>query len=100
MSKILIIDDQAPIRRVLRDILENESYQVEDVSSGMDALQVIKEQEFDAIFCDIKMDGMDGIETLEAIRQESDTPVIMISGHGTIDTAVEAIKKGAFDFIQ
>jgi len=100
MSKILIIDDQAPIRRVLRDILENESYQVEDVGSGMEALQVIKEQEFDAVFCDIKMDGMDGIETLEAIRQESDTPVIMISGHGTIDTAVEAIKKGAFDFIQ
>ncbi len=100
MSKILIIDDQAPIRRVLRDILENESYQVEDVGSGMEALQIIKEQEFDAIFCDIKMDGMDGIETLEAIRNESDTPVIMISGHGTIDTAVEAIKKGAFDFIQ
>ena len=100
MSKILIIDDQAPIRRVLRDILENESYQVEDVSSGAEALQIIKEQDFDAIFCDIKMDGMDGIEVLEAIRQESDTPVIMISGHGTIDTAVEAIKKGAFDFIQ
>ena len=100
MSKILIIDDQAPIRRVLRDILENESYQVEDVGSGTEALLIIKEQEFDAIFCDIKMDGMDGIEVLEAIRQESDTPVIMISGHGTIDTAVEAIKKGAFDFIQ
>ena len=100
MAKILIIDDQAPIRRVLRDILENEDYQVEDVSSGMEALQVIKEQDFDAVFCDIKMDGMDGIEVLEAIRQESDTPVIMISGHGTIDTAVEAIKKGAFDFIQ
>jgi DNA-binding NtrC family response regulator len=99
MSKILIIDDQAPIRRVLRDILENEGYQVDDVASGMEALQTIKEQEFDAIFCDIKMDGMDGIETLEAIRNESDTPVIMISGHGTIDTAVEAIKKGAFDFI-
>ena len=99
MSKILIIDDQAPIRRVLRDILENEGYQVEDVASGMEALQAIKEQDFDAIFCDIKMDGMDGIETLEAIRNESDTPVIMISGHGTIDTAVEAIKKGAFDFI-
>ena len=90
MSKILIIDDQAPIRRVLRDILENESYQVEDVGSGMEALQAVKEQEFDAVFCDIKMDGMDGIEVLEAIRQESDTPVIMISGHGTIDTAVEA----------
>ncbi len=99
MTKILIIDDEAPIRRVLRDILENENYQVDDASSGMEALQQIKEQEFDAIFCDIKMDGMDGIETLEAIRKESDVPVIMLSGHGTIETAVEAIKKGAFDFI-
>ena len=100
MSKILNIDDQDPIRRVLRDILENESYQVDDVSNGMDALQMIKEQEFDAIFCDIKMPDMDGIEVLEAIKQISDIPVIMISGHGTIDTAVDAIKKGAFDFIQ
>ncbi len=99
MPRILIIDDEAPIRRVLRDILENESYQVDDASTGMEALQQIKEQEFDAIFCDIKMPEMDGIEVLEAIRQESDVPVIMLSGHGTIETAVEAIKKGAFDFI-
>lgn len=100
MSRILIIDDQAPIRRVLRDILENESYQVDDAENGMAALQLIKEQEFDAIFCDIKMPEMDGIEVLEAVKQICDTPVIMISGHGTIDTAVDAIKKGAFDFIQ
>ena len=100
MSRILIIDDQDAIRRVLRDILENEKYQVEDVSNGMDALQLIKDQEFDAIFCDIKMPEMDGIEVLEAVKQICDTPVIMISGHGTIDTAVDAIKKGAFDFIQ
>ena len=100
MPRILIIDDQDAIRRVLRDILENEKYQVEDVSNGMDALQLIKEQEFDAIFCDIKMPEMDGIEVLEAVKQICDTPVIMISGHGTIDTAVDAIKKGAFDFIQ
>ena len=99
MTKILIIDDEAPIRRVLRDILENESYQVDDAATGMEALQHLKEQEFDAIFCDIKMPEMDGIETLEAIRKESDVPVIMLSGHGTIETAVEAIKKGAFDFI-
>jgi len=99
MTKILIIDDEAPIRRVLRDILENESYQVDDAATGMDALQLIKEQDFDAIFCDIKMPEMDGIETLEGIRLVSDTPVIMLSGHGTIETAVEAIKKGAFDFI-
>ena len=100
MSRILIIDDQDAIRRVLRDILENEKYQVDDVANGMDALQLVKEQEYDAIFCDIKMPEMDGIEVLEAVKQICDTPVIMISGHGTIDTAVDAIKKGAFDFIQ
>lgn len=100
MSRILIIDDQDAIRRVLRDILENEKYQVDDVANGMDALQLVKDQEYDAIFCDIKMPEMDGIEVLEAVKQLCDTPVIMISGHGTIDTAVDAIKKGAFDFIQ
>ena len=100
MSRILIIDDQDAIRRVLREILENEKYQVDDVGSGAEALQRVNEQEYDAIFCDIKMPEMDGIEVLEAIKQICDTPVIMISGHGTIDTAVEAIKKGAFDFIQ
>ena len=99
MTRILIIDDEAPIRRVLRDILENESYQVDDAGTGLEALQIMKDQDFDAIFCDIKMPEMDGIETLDAIRQISDTPVIMLSGHGTIETAVEAIKKGAFDFI-
>ena len=99
MPRILIIDDEAPIRRVLRDILENESYHVDDAATGMEALQHIKEQDFDAVFCDIKMPEMDGIEVLEAIRKESDVPVIMLSGHGTIETAVEAIKKGAFDFI-
>ena len=99
MPRILIIDDEAPIRRVLRDILENETYQVDDAATGMEALQHIKEQDFDAIFCDIKMPEMDGIEVLEAIKKESDVPVIMLSGHGTIETAVEAIKKGAFDFI-
>ena len=99
MPRILIIDDEAPIRRVLRDILENESYQVDDAATGMEALQIIKDQDFDAVFCDIKMPEMDGIEVLEAIRKESDVPFIMLSGHGTIETAVEAIKKGAFDFI-
>ncbi len=99
MPRILIIDDEAPIRRVLRDILENENYQVDDASTGMEAIQTIQGQDYDAVFCDIKMPEMDGIETLEAIRKESDVPVIMLSGHGTIETAVEAIKKGAFDFI-
>jgi len=99
MSRILIIDDEQSIRRTLREILEYEKYQVEDVENGMDAIQLVKEQEFDVILCDIKMSGMDGIETLEAIKQLTECPVIMISGHGTIETAVEAIKKGAYDYI-
>ena len=99
MSKILVIDDQDPIRRVMRDILENEGYQVSDVASGVEALEVLKDNEFDAILCDIKMPDMDGIEVLEKIKTMCDTPVIMITGHGTIDTAVDAFKKGAFDFI-
>ena len=100
MSRILIIDDQDAIRRVLREILENEKYQVDDAANGPTALQMMKEQEYDAILCDIKMPDMDGIEVLEQVKTLYDIPVIMISGHGTIDTAVEAIKKGAFDFIQ
>lgn len=99
MPRILIIDDEQSIRRTLREILEYEKYQVEDAENGMDAIQLAKEQEFDVILCDIKMDGMDGIETLEALKQFTDCPVIMISGHGTIETAVEAIKKGAYDYI-
>ena len=100
MARILIIDDQDSIRRVLREILENEKYQVDDASNGPTALEMIKEQEYDAILCDIKMPDMDGIEVLEQVKACCDTPVIMVSGHGTIDTAVDAIKKGAFDFIQ
>jgi len=99
MPKVLIIDDEASIRRTLGEILAYEKYNVEDAANGMDALALIKEHEFDVILCDIKMPEMDGIETLEAIKQITDTPVIMISGHGTIETAVEAIKKGAYDYI-
>jgi len=99
MPRILIIDDEQSIRRTLREILEYEKYQVEDAETGMEGILKIKEQEFDAILCDIKMPEMDGIETLEAIKGITDCPVIMISGHGTIETAVEAIKKGAYDYI-
>ncbi len=99
MSRILIIDDQAPIRRVLREILEDEKYQVDDAGNGHEALQLMKEQEFDAVLCDIKMPEMDGLEVLEHIKEISDVPVIMISGNSTIDDAVSSIKKGAFDFI-
>lgn len=99
MAKVLIIDDEAAIRRILREILEHEQYIVDDASSAVEALPMLKENEYDAILCDIKMPQMDGIEFLEEAKQITDCPIIMISGHGTIDTAVEAIKKGAFDYI-
>lgn len=99
MAKILIIDDEPAIRRILREILEHEQYQVDDAASAVEALPLVKDNEYDAILCDIKMPQMDGIEFLEEARKTTDSPIIMISGHGTIDTAVEAIKKGAFDYI-
>ena len=99
MAKILIIDDEPAIRRILREILEHEQYQVDDAASAVEALPLVKDNEYDAILCDIKMPQMDGIEFLEEARKTTDAPIIMISGHGTIDTAVEAIKKGAFDYI-
>lgn len=100
MAKILIIDDEPSIRNILRDILEMEEYTVEEAKDGIDALSKIKKTKFDAAICDIKMPKMDGMELLERINILSpDTPVIMISGHGNIETAVEAVKKGAFDYI-
>ena len=99
MSRILIIDDQAPIRRVLREILENEKYQVDDAGNGPDALQMVKSQEYDAILCDIKMPDMDGIEVLEQVKETSNVPVIMISGNSTQNEVADTMKKGAFDFI-
>ena len=99
MPKVLVIDDEPAIRRILREILEHEKYNVDDPASAVEALPLVKENEYDAILCDIKMPQMDGIEFLEEVQQITDAPVIMISGHGTIDTAVEAIKKGAFDYI-
>lgn len=100
MAKILIIDDEKAIRNTLREILEYEEYQVEDVDNGPDALELIKKNEYDLILCDIKMNKMDGMEVLtEGLSIQPDLPFIMISGHGTVETAVEASKKGAFDFI-
>ncbi|HEY1008788.1 MAG TPA: sigma-54 dependent transcriptional regulator, partial [Daejeonella sp.] len=100
MAKILIIDDEKAIRNTLREILEYEEYQVEDVDNGPDALDLIKKNEYDLILCDIKMNKMDGMEVLtEGLTIQPDLPFIMISGHGTVETAVEASKKGAFDFI-
>lgn len=101
MSRILVIDDERSIRNTLKDILEFEKYKVEVAEDGFKALELIKTIDYDVILCDIKMPGMDGIEVLQKIEElKPDTPVVMISGHGNIDTAVESIKKGAFDFIE
>ncbi len=100
MATILIIDDEEAIRNALRDILEMEDYEVEEAKDGIDALSKIKQNSYDAIICDIKMPKMDGMEVLERVQLLSpDVPIVMISGHGDIDTAVETVKKGAFDFI-
>jgi DNA-binding NtrC family response regulator len=100
MTKVLIIDDEKPIRNALRDILEYEKMQVDDAATGIEGLQKIEKEKYDLVLCDIKMPGMDGIEVLEKIMESTYAmPVVMISGHGTIETAVEAVKKGAFDFI-
>jgi DNA-binding NtrC family response regulator len=99
MAKILVIDDEKSIRNTLREILEYEKFEVNDANDGMTALELIGKNNYDVILCDIKMPQMDGIEVLEKTIGLTDTPVVMISGHGTIETAVEAIKKGAYDYI-
>lgn len=101
MAKILVIDDERPIRRTLTDVLEYEDYEVDTAEDGLEGVEKVKENEYDVILCDIKMPKMDGIETLEAIMKiNKEIPVIMISGHGTVETAVGALKKGAYDFIE
>jgi DNA-binding NtrC family response regulator len=100
MSKVLIIDDEPAIRRSMSGILENEGFTVTDAASAIEALPLLDKETFDAIFCDIKMPQMDGIEFLVKAKTITDAPIIIISGHGTIDVAVEAIKKGAYDFIE
>jgi DNA-binding NtrC family response regulator len=100
MAKILIVDDERAIRNTLREILEYEDYEVEDIDNGIEGLEKIRNGDFDLVLCDIKMNKMDGMEVLsEALAVKPDIPFIMISGHGTIETAVEASKKGAYDFI-
>lgn len=101
MSKILIIDDERSIRRALREILEFEQFEVDEAENGIEGLEKAKSNSYDVLFCDIKMPGKDGMEVLdELIAAQIDVPIIMISGHGNIETAVDAIKKGAFDFIE
>ena len=100
MSKVLIVDDERSIRHTLRDILEFEKYEVDEACDGMEALVKIKQNPYDVIILDIKMPKMDGMDALDRIQEIArETPVVMISGHASIDTAVEAVKKGAFDFI-
>ena len=100
MSNILIIDDEKAIRKTLSEILSYEGYKIDEAGDGEEGLRKFREKEYDVILCDIKMPKMDGIEFLEKAKEANpDLPIIMISGHGTIETAVEAVKKGAYDYI-
>ena len=102
MSKILIIEDEAAIRRVLTKILSEESdtYQVSEATDGLEGVEKLKKEDFDLIICDIKMPKMDGVEVLEATKKiKPEIPIIMISGHGELETAVQTMRLGAFDYI-
>ncbi len=100
MQKILVIDDERAIRNTLREILEYEKFIVDDASDGSEGVKLIEKNKYDLILSDIKMPKMDGMEVLDRIISITpDTPVVLISGHGNIDTAVEALKKGAYDYI-
>ena len=102
MSKILVIEDEAAIRRVLVKILteESNSYQVEEAGDGLLGVEMIKKDDFDLVLCDIKMPKMDGVEVLEAVKKlKPEIPIVMISGHGDLDTAVNTMRMGAFDYI-
>ena len=99
--KVLIIDDERSIRNSFGEILTDEGYEVETAENGAAGIALVDKEHFDVIFCDIKMPGMDGIEVLDKLMEMGvDSAVVMISGHGDIDTAVECIKKGAFDFVK
>jgi len=101
MSTILIVDDEKAIRKTLTEILSFEGYTIDEAPDGEEALKCFKEKTYDVVLCDIKMPKLDGLEFLQkASEHNPDVPIIMISGHGTIETAVEAVKKGAYDFIQ
>jgi len=102
LSKILIIEDEAAIRRVLKKIIseENETYQVEEAEDGLVGIDMISKSDFDLVLCDIKMPKMDGVEVLEKIKElKPEIPIVMISGHGDLDTAVNTMRLGAFDYI-
>ncbi|MDR2039665.1 MAG: sigma-54 dependent transcriptional regulator [Bacteroidales bacterium] len=101
MAKILVIDDERSIRNTLKEVLEYENHEVDTAVDGIEGIEMFGKGKYELVLCDIKMPNMDGMEVLEKILDmPGDAPVVMISGHGNIDTAVEAIKKGAFDFIE
>lgn len=101
MAKILLIDDEKSIRATLREILEYEKYEVEEAKDGEEGIALLEKNDYDVILCDIKMPKLDGTAVLDKfIAMGKDTPIIMVSAHGTIETAVECTKKGAYDFIQ
>jgi DNA-binding NtrC family response regulator len=101
MPKILVVDDEVAIRKALKEILEYEKFEVMEAEDGPTALKLAEKELFDLIFCDIKMPRMDGLEVLEKLKEKGiEAPVVIITGHGTVETAVEALKKGAYDFIQ
>nr|WP_295869591.1 sigma-54 dependent transcriptional regulator [uncultured Chitinophaga sp.] len=100
MANILIIDDEKSIRKTLTEILSYEGYKVEEAADGLEGFKMFQAKQYDAVLCDIKMPKMDGLEFLEKAREiNQDVPIIMVSGHGNIDTAVDAVKKGAYDYI-
>jgi DNA-binding NtrC family response regulator len=102
MSKILIIEDEAAIRRVLNKIIseENDAYNVEEAEDGLQGIEMIMNNDYDLVFCDIKMPKMDGVEVLEKAKKiKPETPIVMISGHGDLETAVKTMRLGAFDYI-
>jgi DNA-binding NtrC family response regulator len=101
MPRILVIDDERSIRNTLKDVLEYEKYEIDLAEDGPSGIDLFSQHQYDAVLCDIKMAKMDGIEVLQKLQEMSaDVPVIMISGHGNIDTAVDSIRKGAFDFLE
>ena len=102
MSKILVIEDEAAIRRVLIKILSEESdkYEVDEAEDGLVGIEKIRKEDYDLVLCDIKMPKMDGVEVLEAVKKiKPEIPMVMISGHGDLDTAVNTMRLGAFDYI-
>ena len=100
MSNILIIDDERAIRKTLSEILTYEGFKVDEAADGEEGWKLFRDKNYDVVLCDIKMPKLDGIEFLKRQQKKMpDVPVIMISGHGTIETAVDAVKKGAYDYV-